>query len=252
MIRIAVIGESCIDQYVYGTCDRVCPEAAALCFKHNEDITFNPGMAGNVYQNLLALNTNHNIELITTRSNIIKKRFVDKKYNTIVFREDINDVCEPIDIDGYDFSNYDVIVFSDYCKGFLSVDDISKICSQKKESCVTFLDTKKSVCSILTQAVDYIKINSNEFKQNVTDATSIKHCSLIVTEGEDGASLYQNGSKRQFPTDKVILRDVCGAGDTFLAALVIAYVQHANIENAIMFANQCASKVVGQFGVVTP
>ena len=33
--NIAVIGESCVDEYVYGTCDRVCPEAAALCFKHD-------------------------------------------------------------------------------------------------------------------------------------------------------------------------------------------------------------------------
>lgn len=252
MTKIAVIGESCIDQYVYGTCDRVCPEAAALCFKHHGDITSNPGMAGNVYQNLLALNTGYDIELITTQSDIIKRRFVDKKYNTIVFREDINDSCAPINIDAYDFSSYNAIVFSDYCKGFLSKDDINIICARKNKSCITFLDTKKRICSNLTKCIDYIKINSHEFKQNVQDIANIQQCALIVTEGEHGASLYRQGSKTQFSTSKVVLRDVCGAGDTFLAALVAAYMQHHNLEKAIMFANQCASSVVGKFGVATP
>lgn len=253
MKKIAVIGESCVDQYVYGTCERVCPEAAALCFKHTGDIKSNPGMAGNVYQNLVALNRyQHDIELITTKSDIVKKRFVDKKYNTIVFREDINDSCEPMDLNQYNFGTYDAIVFSDYCKGFLSTNHIKEICDQTKESCITFLDTKKSICSTLIESVDYIKINSHEFRDNVQDVANIRNCSLIVTEGENGAALYQNGSKTQFPTNKVVLRDVCGAGDTFLAALVTSYVQYANLEEAIIFANQCASKVVGQFGVVTP
>lgn len=252
MKKIAVIGESCVDQYVYGTCERVCPEAAALCFKHNGDIKSNPGMAGNVYQNLLALNkSQYDIQLITTKSDIIKKRFVDKKYNTIVFREDIHDSCPPINIEEYDFSIYDIIVFSDYCKGFLQVDDIKNICSRKKESCTTFLDTKKNICSTLTQYIDYIKINAYEFEQNVKDISNIGRCALIVTEGEDGASLYKNGYKKKFPTNKVILRDVCGAGDTFLAGLVMSYIESLDIEKSIIFANECSSKVVSKFGVVT-
>ena len=43
--KIAVIGESCIDEYVYGTCDRVCPEAAALCFHHKN---ISPALSGKI------------------------------------------------------------------------------------------------------------------------------------------------------------------------------------------------------------
>lgn len=49
----------------------------------------------------------------------------------------------------------------------------------------------------------------------------------------------------------MILRDVCGAGDTFLAALTINYLATKNIDLAIQFANSCACKVVSKFGVVT-
>ena len=249
--KIAVIGESCIDEYVYGTCERVCPEAAALCFKHDNNKTINDGMAGNVYHNILAINRSLDVDLITSKSQIIKRRFVDKKYNTIVFREDINDNCDHIDVANHDFSTYDAIIFSDYCKGFLDVNDIQSICSNKKESCITFLDTKKIICSTLTQYIDYIKINSYEFMHNIKDTSNIESCTLIVTEGDNGASLYQNGIKKQFPTAKVILRDVCGAGDTFLAALAVSCIEGSTIEEAIIFANQCASQVVSRFGVVT-
>ena len=32
--KVVIIGESCTDEYIFGTCNRVCPEAAALCFTH--------------------------------------------------------------------------------------------------------------------------------------------------------------------------------------------------------------------------
>ena len=124
--KIAVIGESCIDEYVYGTCDRVCPEAAALCFHHKNIKTTNPGMAGNTYENLKALNKDDvfYIELITSASPIIKRRFIDIKYNSIVFREDVNDKCEPIELSNFNLSTYDCIIISDYNKGFLEEEDI--------------------------------------------------------------------------------------------------------------------------------
>ena len=163
--NIAVIGESCVDEYVYGTCDRVCPEAAALCFKHDSIKTTNMGMAGNTFNNIKTLNKESNIDLITTQSQIIKRRFVDKRYNAIIFREDIND-----------------------------------------------------------------------------------------TTGENGANFYPKGNPTftNYPTHKIELRDVCGAGDTFLAALVTEYMRSFDIVKSIIYANDCSSKVVSQFGVVTP
>ena len=43
--------------------------------------------------------------------------------------------------------------------------------------------------------------------------------------------------------------DVSGAGDSFLAGLIVEFSKSEDMEKAIIFANECASKVVGQKGV---
>jgi sugar/nucleoside kinase (ribokinase family) len=47
------------------------------------------------------------------------------------------------------------------------------------------------------------------------------------------------------------VRDVAGAGDTFLAALAVKYGETSNISTAIKFANKMAMQVVQQRGVTT-
>jgi sugar/nucleoside kinase (ribokinase family) len=55
--------------------------------------------------------------------------------------------------------------------------------------------------------------------------------------------------KKFYPTEKVEVYDLSGAGDTFQAALVSKYLETKNIEQAIEHANSCASKVVQRRGV---
>ena len=45
------------------------------------------------------------------------------------------------------------------------------------------------------------------------------------------------------------MKDSSGAGDAFLAALVVEYVRSEDIEKSIVFANECASQVVQHRGV---
>ena len=54
-----------------------------------------------------------------------------------------------------------------------------------------------------------------------------------------------------FPTQEVPVKDVSGAGDTFLAGLVFEYVKSGNINKAIKFAQICTTKVVQKHGVST-
>ena len=63
-MNILVIGETCRDVFVYGTSSRLAPEAPVPVFKPTQ-MTSNPGMATNVYQNLNALNSTMSIDLIT-------------------------------------------------------------------------------------------------------------------------------------------------------------------------------------------
>ena len=51
MKKILVIGELCIDRFVYGEVKRLSPEAPVPVF-NPKDIIENKGMAGNVVENL--------------------------------------------------------------------------------------------------------------------------------------------------------------------------------------------------------
>ena len=70
---------------------------------------------------------------------------------------------------------------------------------------------------------------------------------LIITLGSKGCSYRE----KEFPVSKVEIKDLTGAGDTFLAALVFKYLIDESIYDAINFANECATLVVQQKGVNT-
>ena len=51
--NVLLLGETCKDEYVYGTVERISPEAPVPVFDY-ERTEVKPGMAGNVYHNLKA------------------------------------------------------------------------------------------------------------------------------------------------------------------------------------------------------
>jgi len=71
-----------------------------------------------------------------------------------------------------------------------------------------------------------------------------KHDNLIITRGSSGAE-YDGVI---YPGEKVSVFDVCGAGDTFLSALVYFYLKCGTIEKAIPYANKAAAIAVQNFG----
>lgn len=255
MTKILIIGEICIDEYIYGKCDRVCPEAAALCFNRSTDSPKqNYGMAGNVFNNIVSLDTHQNIECFLITNNyieypIIKRRFVDIRYNTIVFREDINDKCDRINFANVEFNNYDYVVISDYNKGFISIDDYRHI-RNKFFTAKIFVDTKKHITKELVSLVDFIKINYSEYKSNITDNDiSWNKCNLIVTNGPKGCFLLNDKGRTDFSTKEIEIRDVCGAGDTFMAGLVVEFSRSQLLHKSLEYANLVAGEVVKKFGV---
>ena len=68
-----------------------------------------------------------------------------------------------------------------------------------------------------------------------------------MTQGKHGC-IYQ---KKVYPTKEVPVKDVSGAGDTFLAGLVYEYIKTNDIEKAIEFAQKCTTDVVQKLGVST-
>ena len=79
---------------------------------------------------------------------------------------------------------------------------------------------------------------------------SSKH--LVITLGEEGMLLSAGGKIIcTIPTAAREVFDVSGAGDTALAALVLALTAGAKLENAALFANAAAGVVVGKLGTAT-
>ena len=100
----------------------------------------------------------------------------------------------------------------------------------------------------LASDAKFIKINNFEAERSpyFVDEFSSK---IIQTLGGDG--VMWDG--HLFPVkDKVETLDVSGAGDTFMAALVVAYSQDRNVVRAIKYANRQASKVVSKRGTSVP
>ena len=53
-MKFLVIGDSCTDKFVYGKCERICPEAPVPVFNPVKE-TSNGGMAANVKANVESL-----------------------------------------------------------------------------------------------------------------------------------------------------------------------------------------------------
>jgi D-beta-D-heptose 7-phosphate kinase/D-beta-D-heptose 1-phosphate adenosyltransferase len=244
-MKILVIGDSCVDIFRYGIINRLAPEAPVPVINPEYEKS-TPGMAGNVVRNIEALG--FEVDFITNQSEIRKIRYVCSKYNQLVLRVDENDKCERVKsltLKNINYSDYDAVVVSDYCKGFLEEEDIEFI---SKSHPLTFLDTKK-ILGDWAHNFSFIKINNIEFENSldVLKRDIILQEKLIVTKGNKGCE-YQD---KIYPTQEVLVKDISGAGDTFLAGLITEYIRSKNINMAINFAQECTTIVIQKSGVST-
>lgn len=242
-MKVLVIGESCLDVFQYGKCERLSPELPVPVFVPTTR-TENPGMAGNVKNNLIALGADVHVHTNANWQSITKTRLVEHKNNHMFIRIDEHDgEYGRSDLKTIDFNLYDAVIISDYNKGFLTEAEIKFIAISHP---LTFLDTKKPVGN-WCKNISYIKINNSEFQKAKGNLTKDVINRLIITLGPDGA---QHCGKI-YPVPKVETRDVAGAGDTFISALCVKMIDTKKIEEAIKFANTCATRVVQKRGVTT-
>lgn len=250
MKKVLVIGDECLDVFQYGKCNRISPEAPVPILNPTK-LVKTLGMAGNVIANIEALN--EEVVSIVNEDLPTKTRYVDSVSNQMLLRVDTKDKIDRIrNLDFLDDEKWKAIVISDYNKGFLREEDIEAIAKYGIDNNImTFLDTKK-IYGDWAKDIDFIKINEKEYFANEGHIDKFKN-QLIVTVGGKGARHFNKYMKSSFLYEienKAEVRDLSGAGDTFLAALVVKYVQTTDIASAIKFANRCASYVVTQKGVV--
>ena len=235
--KILLVGDLSEDIYTYGNVNRISPEAPVPVFEPKYVIT-KDGMAGNVAKNLEALGCHVNF-LHGEAS--VKNRLIDIRSKQQLIRLDKDIISEPIKFETA-IPIYDAVVISDYNKGTVTYELIEELV--KEANVPIFVDTKKTDLARLSGC--YVKINALE-KSRATSLPDSQH--LIVTHGEDGA--YWDGCI--YPAEIVgDVTDVCGAGDTFLAALVYEFLKTRHMPDAVKFANKASAVTVQHIGVYAP
>jgi len=115
--KILLIGETCEDNYIFGSVSRISPEAPVPILDYQKKIS-TLGMSSNVKNNLnsFGLFVNH----ITNKKIIKKTRVVDVNSKQQLIRIDEDDFVDPIKPSevrsAFLHSSYDAIVISDYNK----------------------------------------------------------------------------------------------------------------------------------------
>ena len=246
MFKILVIGEKCIDRFMYCDVSRFSPEAPVPVLNPVE-IVENDGMAGNVVRNILAMKSDslvshwHQDEIIT------KTRFVEKKSNHMFLRLDDGETniskVELIDERIKELGNFNIVIVSDYDKGFMTNDDLLTI---GKNSKMSILDSKRKLSKEIVSSFTFVKLNEKESLQNF-DLLECKN--ILVTLGSRGTKFNDKVHPSPNPQETI---DVSGAGDTFTSAFILKYLETGDIKTSIIYANEMSSIVVSKRGVVVP
>lgn len=249
MKKILVIGELCIDKFVYGDVKRLSPEAPVPVFNPVNTVE-NKGMAGNVVENIEVLCEDCEVLHWHQTENIVKTRYVDVKSNHMFIRVDDEKIpCQKINFltpeQRKTISESDAVIISDYDKGLITNDLIKNIASISK---ISVLDSKRILDYSTICDIDFVKLNQTEYDNNKELCDSFKE-KFIITKGKDGAVF--NGEVFESPNPQQTI-DVSGAGDTFVSAFTLKYLSTNSVSESILYANEVCSDVVSKKGVSKP
>ena len=158
------------------------------------------------------------------------------------------------------------VVISDYNKGVVSKALVTGISDIVRDSGVVIcVDPKHNDFSIY-EGVHVITPNHHEAQRaagmGITNGEDLERLSekilkahgfkaMLVTRGEEGMSLFENGRKivhTYFPTQAKEVYDVTGAGDTVIGVLALSLAAQAKLKEATCLANLAAGIVVGKIG----
>ncbi len=162
--------------------------------------------------------------------------------------------------------DHDVVVLSDYAKGTITPAVASQVIAACRDHRVKVLIDPKGCDYSKYEGATLITPNQREaFEATAIDPTSpdaisragqeliARHClgACLITRGEKGMALFEDGQIHELPTRAREVFDVTGAGDTVLAALAYSLARSSSLYDACHFANLAAGVVVGKVGTAT-
>jgi D-beta-D-heptose 7-phosphate kinase/D-beta-D-heptose 1-phosphate adenosyltransferase len=294
--RLLVLGDIMLDRYIWGDVDRISPEAPVPVVNVNDE-TANLGGAANVAANVLALGAeavllgivgndsfadtlrgvlvengldDSRLVVDTNRPTTVKTRIVASSQQVARIDREITDeigaplVKEILDRMEKELARVDGIIISDYGKGVITYDLISRLVSRARKADKFVAVDPKEVhfksyrnVSVITPNhheagfVSGKRITSDRILEEVgwelMDDLNIE--SLLITRGEKGMTLFESDrTKTDLPIEAKTVFDVTGAGDTVIASLAVAKSAGATMKEAAFISNVAAGLAVARFG----
>lgn len=296
--KVLIAGDIMLDSYHFGKVERISPEAPVPVFLETSNQKCVPGGAANVAVNIATIGLDvHICSIIGTddygrklkslliergvnvdnivqdenRRTTMKLRYIGQNNQQIMRVDD--EVTVPIEIDKMTYlfdaleqkmSEYNVILLSDYNKGFLSKEVTNFFINQgRKNKIPVFIDVKDKDINKY-QGATLLKPNRIELsemtgfsvdskKDAVKAATWLCRKSgseyVLTTLGADGMILVGNtGLIKEIKSAASEVYDVTGAGDTSFAYFAAEIVRGSDVKKAMEVANQAAGIQVSKVG----
>ena len=249
-VRALVVGDMMLDLYTFGRIERISPEAPVPVFVPEREEE-RPGGAANVIANLAALGCTATLSGLGDLRTIKHRLFVGHhqvfRIDTDVFRnpnkETIDHLAEQIEA-----ANFDVVVLSDYAKGWVTPVMARKVITAANQIGVPTVVDPKGKHWEKYRGATVICPNQAEWAL----AGFEQRCGnyLLIKRGQEGLALRQQGSSAEdrFSARAKHVYDVTGAGDTVVAVVAACLAVGASMVDAAILANHAASFVVGEVG----
>ena len=242
MSKVLIIGDIIIDKYVYGTSNRLSPEAPVPVVTQ-ERIVETVGGAGLVYENLKSLGVDVTLYEYDQPKSIKTRVMCDGHYVTRIDNDYYANGDEILDdILNKDFQWYDYVVLSDYAKGVLekSYEIIEHI---NKFGCKVIVDPKDHYT--FYNGAWIVKPNEKEFTELDFD---LWQGNIVITKASNNVIAKIDEKVYDVPVEPVEVSDVTGAGDCFLAAFVYALTKDYDYATALKLAVQGSTESVKHVG----
>ncbi|MBI4445451.1 MAG: D-glycero-beta-D-manno-heptose-7-phosphate kinase [Acidobacteria bacterium] len=293
--KILVVGDLMLDEFIWGTVERISPEAPVPIIEVVRE-SLHLGGCANVVANLAALgaepltvgvigNDSGGERLVSEmvrqkisvrglirdaeRSTSVKTRIIAHRQQVCrADRETRKPLSNAIQAQLMKTSlqllgECDGLILSDYSKGVLHPELIGHLIDRCRESGKFVSVDPKTMDFSVYRSASIITPNKKEAEQasgiTITDDSTLFDAGtqllratradyLLITRGEEGMTLFQDGRQSHIPTVAREVFDVTGAGDTVVATLTLAVVAGATVAEAAFLANHAAGVVVGKVG----
>jgi D-beta-D-heptose 7-phosphate kinase/D-beta-D-heptose 1-phosphate adenosyltransferase len=297
--RVLVVGDAILDEYLHGECSRISPEAPVPVLRvHGSRRVL--GGAANTAANIVSLGghaslialvggdeggrtlkrcaSESGVELLAVDHGVatLRKTRVVGQHQQIV-RLDYEDAPShdpSLDAGILQFfrarvDDCDIVVISDYAKGFLSPSVADAIIDEAHRAGRQVIVDPRPQNRECYAGCDYLTPNWKESRAllRLPDAEPSPAAAaavaralaseigshVVLTLGPHGMLFCSRSGAEEFavPTLAREVFDVSGAGDTVVAALALALASGADHATAVAVANRAASVVVGKFGTAT-